>query len=190
MPSSCPCKTKCHCHHPRGKKKPGWLGSQRHNAPPSCSPTLDSPRDCRPREEQHPAGCTRKGCASGKESATSPPPPRPHLGSTGGRAGPAPGSSESGPPPYALRVPPAGLAALRRKPFALGAWLGLVLPRRAGSLSQGQALEFRLAMPLYFCFLSSQSQGTESVTLHAALGEGFITELYLQPCTLVFLTRK
>lgn len=53
------------------KKKPGWQGSLRQPAPPSCSPTMDSPRDCRPREEQHPAGCARKGLASGKESATS-----------------------------------------------------------------------------------------------------------------------
>lgn len=120
---------------PGGGGEPGWLGSQRHNAPPSCSPTLDSPRDCRPREEQHPAGCTRKGRASGKESATSPPPPRPHLGSTGGRARPAPGSSESGPPPYALRVPPAGLAALGPEAIRLGGVVG-VGPTREGGVTE------------------------------------------------------
>lgn len=75
--------------------------------------------------------------ASGKESATSPPPPRPHLGSTGGRAGPAPGSSESGPPPYALRVPPAGLvarAALRPEAIRLGGVVG-VGPTQEGGVT-------------------------------------------------------
>lgn len=158
VPSSCPCtkrQTQCSRHHPR-KKKPGWQGSLRQPAPPSCSPTMDSPRDCRTREERHPAGCARKGLASGKESATSLAPPRPHLGSAGGSAGPAPGSSESGPP--SLRTAGAASWAGRSRSSAAGSCsLGGVVrvgPTQEGrvTVAQGQALEFRLALQSPFVF--------------------------------------
>lgn len=139
---------------PREEKKPGWLGSLRH-VPPSCSPTLDSPRDCRPREEQHPAGCARKGRASGKESATSPAPAKATPGPRRRSARPAPGSSESGPPPSAPRGPPAGLlarAALRPEAIRLGGVVGVGPTQEGGVTGQGQASEFGLALPSLHCF--------------------------------------
>lgn len=106
--------------------------------PPRPLPGLHSPADPRPRRGRrlHPAGCARKGRASGKENTTS----RPRRGHTwalqaaGGR--PAPGSSESGPPPRG----PAGAArwagrprssAGRKRPSGCqegGAWATVVTP--------------------------------------------------------------
>lgn len=173
---------------PPQDKKPGWLGSQRQPAPPSCSPTMVSPRDYRPWEEQHPAGCARKGLANGKESATSLPQPRPHLGSAGGSARPAPGSSESGPPPYALQGPPAGLVA-RAAPRPEAIRPGGVVrvgPTQEGrvTVAQGQAMEFRLALPSLLCFSFFPAPGEMGQV--SALSLSYI----LQPFTLIFLPRK
>lgn len=89
------------------------------------------------RERLHPARVRQEG-PSGKEG-TPPPPPRPHLGSAGGQGGrPAPGSSESGPPPRAapwgrqMGRPPAQRCRQETRP-------GLPGTRPAGRAGRGGA---------------------------------------------------
>lgn len=101
-------------------------------------------------------GAPGRALQAGRKAPPLPPPPRPHLDSAGGRARPAPGSSESGPPPYALRGPPAGLLACAAPlPEAVRPG-GVVRVRPTGegrvTVAQGQALEFRLALPSLFVF--------------------------------------
>lgn len=113
VPSSCPCtkqQTNCSRHHPRKKSQAGWglNGSLR------LLPVLQlwTPRVTTGHGRSSILrGVPGRALQAGRKAPSLSPPPRPHLGSAGGSARPAPGSSESGPPPYALRGPPAGLIA-------------------------------------------------------------------------------
>lgn len=159
VPSSCPCtkrQTQCSRHHPRKKKSQagrGLCGSLR------LLPVLQlwTPRVT--------AGHGRSGILrgapgralqAGRKAPPLSPPPRPHLGSAGGSAGPAPGSSESGPP--SLRTAGAASWAGRSRSSAAGSCsLGGVVrvgPTQEGrvTVAQGQALEFRLALQSPFVF--------------------------------------
>lgn len=97
-------------HHPRKKSQAGWglCGSQR------LLPVLQlwTPRVTAGHGRSSILrGAPGRALQAGRKAPPLSPPPRPHLGSAGGSARPAPGSSESGPPPYALRGPAAGLVA-------------------------------------------------------------------------------
>lgn len=102
-------------------------------------------------------GAPGRALQAGRKAPPLPPPPRPHLDSAGGRARPAPGSSESGPPPYALRGAASWADRLRssaagsRSPWGRGP--GPVPPGRAGSLWPKDKLwNFGWLYLLYLCF--------------------------------------
>lgn len=114
VPSSCPCtkwQTKWPRHHPGGKKSQaawGLSGSLRLLPVLQLWTPLVTAGHGRSSILR---GAPGRALQAGRKAPPLSPPPRPHLDSAGGRARPAPGSSESGPPPYALRGPPAGLLA-------------------------------------------------------------------------------
>lgn len=190
---SCPCKTKCHCHHTKGGKKSqaGWGlcgGMYLLPAPPLWTPHVTAGHG----RSSILRGAPGRAARAGRKAPPLPPPPRPHLGPAGGRPGQrlAPASLGRLPPHRGgrqLGCSPAQLCG--RKPFALGAWSALVPPKRAGSLAKDKLRNLVWLYLLSIAFLSSQSQGAESVNGHV-LGERFIAELYLQPCILVFLPGK
>lgn len=101
-------------------------------------------------------GAPGRALQAGRKAPPLSPPPRPHLGSAGGSAGPAPGSGESGPP--SLRTAGAASWAGRSRSSAAGSCsLGGVVrvgPTQEGrvTVAQGQALEFRLALQSPFVF--------------------------------------
>lgn len=186
VPSSCPCtkrQTKCSRHHPRKKKnQAGWglSGSLR------LLPVLQlwTPRVTAGHGRSSILrGVPGRALQAGRKAPPLSPPPRPHLGSAGGSARPAPGSSESGPPPYALRGPPAGqVARAAPRPEAIRpGGVVRVGPTQKGRVTaaQGQALEFRLALPSLLCFSFFPVPRDGNVP-----GERFIAELY--PATLYF----
>lgn len=112
-------------------------------------------------------GAPGRALQAGRKAPPLSPPPRPHLDSAGGRARPAPGSSESGPPPYALRGPPAGLlACVAPLPEAVrpgGVVRGRSHPGGQGHCGPRTSFGISAGFTFSICvFLSSQSQGTET----------------------------
>lgn len=154
VPSSCPCtKRSTAATAPGGSGKPGWPGSQ---GSLRLLPVLQlwTPHVTAGHGRSSILrGAPGRAVQAGRKAPPLPPPPRPHLGSAGGSARPAPGSSESGPPPYALRGPPAGpvaRAALRPEDIRPGG-VDQVGPTQEGgvTVTQGLALEFQLVLFLF-----------------------------------------
>lgn len=190
VPSSCPCtkrQTKCSLHHPRIKSQAGWGLSGSLCLLPVLQ--LWSPRVTTGHGRSSILrGVPGRALQAGRKAPPLSPQPRPHLGSAGGSARPAPGSSESGPPPYAPRGPPAGLVA-RAAPRPEAIRPGGVVcigPTQEGrvTVAQGQTMEFRLALPSLLCFSFFPPPGEMGQV--SALSLSYI----LQPCTLMFLPRK
>lgn len=154
---SCPCKTKCHCHHTKGGKKSqaGWGlcgGMYLLPAPPLWTPHVTAGHG----RSSILRGAPGRAARAGRKAPPLPPPPRPHLGPAGGRPGQrlAPASLGRLPPHRGGRQLGCSPAKLCGRPEAirLGGVVGVGPTQEGGVTGQGQASEFGLALPSLHCF--------------------------------------